>query len=168
MLLGCDMLCATGRKYLRGPRGTGFLYVRSAMLEQMEPPLLDLHAATWVAQGKFEVRGDAKKFETWESAAATAAGVGRRHRIRVGVGPGEDRAPGSGSGRPAAGAAGRGGGRDGAGPGPRSLRHCDLYLRGSFGRRSDAVAAGTTASRCERLSALRPASTWSSGGSMSW
>ena len=74
--LGCDMLCATGRKYLRGPRGTGFLYVRSAMLPNMEPPSLDLHAATWVSQGKFEVRSDAKKFETWESAAATRLGFG--------------------------------------------------------------------------------------------
>jgi len=74
--LGCDMLCATGRKYLRGPRGTGFLYVRSAMLAQMEPPLLDLHAATWVEKGKIEIRGDAKKFETWESAAALRLGLG--------------------------------------------------------------------------------------------
>jgi cysteine desulfurase / selenocysteine lyase len=74
--LGCDMLSATGRKYLRGPRGTGFLYVRKALLAQMDPPTLDLHAATWVAQGKFEVRTDAKKFETWESAAATRLGLG--------------------------------------------------------------------------------------------
>ena len=74
--LGCDMLSATGRKYLRGPRGTGFLYVRKALLAQMDPPTLDLHAATWVAQGKFEVRSDAKKFETWESAAATRLGLG--------------------------------------------------------------------------------------------
>jgi cysteine desulfurase/selenocysteine lyase len=75
-VLGCDMLSATGRKYLRGPRGTGFLYVRNALLAQMDPPSLDLHAATWVAQGKFEVRSDAKKFETWESAAATRLGLG--------------------------------------------------------------------------------------------
>ncbi len=74
--LGCDMLCATGRKYLRGPRGTGFLYVRRAMLEQMEPPLLDLRSATWVSAGKFEVRDDAKKFETWEAAAAPRLGLG--------------------------------------------------------------------------------------------
>jgi cysteine desulfurase/selenocysteine lyase len=75
-VLGCDMLCATGRKYLRGPRGTGFLYVRSAMLPHMEPPSLDLHAATWVSRGEFEVRSDTKKFETWESAAATRLGFG--------------------------------------------------------------------------------------------
>ena len=91
-VLGCDMLCATGRKYLRGPRGTGFLYVRRAMLAQMEPPMLDLRAATWVEQGRFEVRGDARKFETWESAAATTPGIGRSHRIRVGFGPQKDRA----------------------------------------------------------------------------
>ena len=74
--LGCDMLCATGRKYLRGPRGTGFLYVRSTLLPHLEPPLLDLRAATWIAPGKFEVRTDAKKFETWESSAATRLGLG--------------------------------------------------------------------------------------------
>jgi cysteine desulfurase/selenocysteine lyase len=74
--LGCEMLCATGRKYLRGPRGTGFLYVRRSMLSQMDPPLLDLHAATWISRDKFVVRGDAKKFETWESAAAVRLGFG--------------------------------------------------------------------------------------------
>jgi selenocysteine lyase/cysteine desulfurase len=74
--LGCDMLCATGRKYLRGPRGTGFLYVRRAMMERMEPPLLDLRAATWVSADKFELRGDARKFETWEAAPAPRLGLG--------------------------------------------------------------------------------------------
>jgi cysteine desulfurase/selenocysteine lyase len=75
-VLGCDMLCATGRKYLRGPRGTGFLYVRRSMLEHMEPPLLDQHAASWISQDEFAVREDAKKFETWESAAAIRLGLG--------------------------------------------------------------------------------------------
>jgi cysteine desulfurase / selenocysteine lyase len=74
--LGCDMLCATGRKYLRGPRGTGFLYVRRSMLDKMEPPLLDMHAANWISPDKFDLRGDAKRFETWESAAATRLGLG--------------------------------------------------------------------------------------------
>ncbi|MGC2402785.1 MAG: aminotransferase class V-fold PLP-dependent enzyme [Acidobacteriaceae bacterium] len=75
-LLGCDMLSATGRKYLRGPRGTGFLYVRKSMLDQLEPPMLDLHAATWTSRNQFAIRTDARKFETWESAAAIRLGLG--------------------------------------------------------------------------------------------
>ena len=73
--LGCDMLSATGRKYLRGPRGTGFLYVRRSMLERLQPPALDLRAADWVATNKFELRPDAKRFESWESSAAVRLGM---------------------------------------------------------------------------------------------
>ncbi|EHY87449.1 MULTISPECIES: aminotransferase class V-fold PLP-dependent enzyme [Saccharomonospora] len=74
--IGCDMVSMTGRKYLRGPRGTGLLYVRREVLDELAPPMLDLHAATWVARDEYRIRPDARRFESWECNYAAKLGLG--------------------------------------------------------------------------------------------
>jgi selenocysteine lyase/cysteine desulfurase len=74
--IGCDFLSATGRKYLRAPRGTGFLYVRRSRLDGLEPPFLDVHAARWAPGDQLRLREDARRFESWEHNVADRLGLG--------------------------------------------------------------------------------------------
>ncbi len=75
--LNVDMLSATSRKFLRGPRGMGCLYVREELIAELEPPLLDNHAATLITAEEYRLVDDAKRFENWECnvAAKIAFGV---------------------------------------------------------------------------------------------
>ena len=73
--IGADFISATGRKFLRGPRGTGFLYASDRAIAELEPFPLDLHSATWQPDG-FEVARGAVKFESWEKSYAAILGLG--------------------------------------------------------------------------------------------
>jgi selenocysteine lyase/cysteine desulfurase len=74
--IGCDFASGTGRKYLRGPRGTGVLYVSAAMSEQMEPVMLDQHAADLITPDEYRVIDGARRFENWEQFFAGKAALG--------------------------------------------------------------------------------------------
>jgi len=107
--LQCDFLSATGRKYLRGPRGTGFLYARQSILNEMiqsatddtdrendsdikfkritEPPTLDHFAAPWLSLNKYELSLSARRFEQWESnyAGLCALGLAIEYALDIGL-----------------------------------------------------------------------------------
>ncbi len=75
--LHCDYLSGTARKFLRGPRGLGFLYVSDETLRNGAHPLLvDMHGADWTDADAFELNPDARRFETWEFAYALVMGLG--------------------------------------------------------------------------------------------
>ena len=82
----CDVLTATGRKFLRGPRGVGFLYVRDTVLDSLHPPMIDLFSARWTAPDQYELRADARRFENWENNYAAKLGLGRALEYALDIG----------------------------------------------------------------------------------
>ena len=91
--IGCDILSGTGRKFLRGPRGTGFLYVRRELIERLDPPLLDMHTAEWQPDGSYRIRADARRFENWETyyAGKVGLGVAVDYALAIGIEDGWER-----------------------------------------------------------------------------
>jgi selenocysteine lyase/cysteine desulfurase len=83
----CDFLAATARKFLRGPRGAGFLYVSDRMLERGSAPLwIDMRGARWRDPDVYELVDDATRFENWEFAYALVLGLGAAARYALDVG----------------------------------------------------------------------------------
>ncbi|MCP2311340.1 aminotransferase class V-fold PLP-dependent enzyme [Kitasatospora paracochleata] len=94
--IGCDLLTATCRKFLRGPRGSGFLYVSDRLLDAgLEPLFIDMYGARWTAPGHYRPVDTAARFEEWEFPYATVLGCAAavRYALRVGLEPVARRTP---------------------------------------------------------------------------
>jgi len=85
--IGCDFFAATARKYLRGPRGAGFLYVSDRVLDAgLEPLFPDMRGADWISDDLYQPAPDARRFETWEFAWALVLGTGAAARYTNALG----------------------------------------------------------------------------------
>jgi selenocysteine lyase/cysteine desulfurase len=86
--IGCDFLSATGRKFLRAPRGTGLLYVSDrALAAGYEPLFVDMRGARWTDPDRYEPVATAARFEDWEFpyAALLGAAAATRYALDVGI-----------------------------------------------------------------------------------
>jgi len=85
--LKCDYLTATARKFLRGPRGIGFMYASDKALQRGDYPLfVDMRGATWVEPERFEIAPTAMRYEDWEFSYAMVLGLGAAARYAMDVG----------------------------------------------------------------------------------
>ena len=84
--IGCDMLTVTGRKYLRGPRGTGFLYIRKSFFDQVEPTELNSFSASFVGINEYESRPDARRYERYEHSPALKMGLAAAIKYALDIG----------------------------------------------------------------------------------
>jgi len=86
--IGCDLLSATGRKYLRGPRGTGFLYASDRIINRLTPDHPDHHGADWTTPTEYVLQPNARRFESWEFSHAgwLALGTAVDQALAIGMG----------------------------------------------------------------------------------
>lgn len=85
--LGVDGLTGTGRKWLRGPRGTGFLYVRPEIGDRLRPAVVDGHSAQWLSERELRRHDDGRRFELWEYDVAARLGLGAAVDYLLALGP---------------------------------------------------------------------------------
>jgi cysteine desulfurase/selenocysteine lyase len=84
--IGCDMLSVTGRKYLRAPRGTGFLFVKKEVQDKLKLIFMDGFSAPSVSETDYKVRNDARRFELYEKNRAITLGLGKAVEYALNVG----------------------------------------------------------------------------------
>jgi selenocysteine lyase/cysteine desulfurase len=84
--IGCDMLTGTGRKFLRGPRGTGFLWVRTDAVNRLDPYVAEIGSATWDGHRGFTWAAGARRFATWEHSYINVLGLGAATRQALDLG----------------------------------------------------------------------------------
>ncbi|MGH1504164.1 MAG: aminotransferase class V-fold PLP-dependent enzyme [Acidimicrobiales bacterium] len=87
--IDCDVATATGRKFLRGPRGSGLLYVRADVQDRIDPPGIDGAHTSWVDVASYEPGDDARRFEPFEASFAVQVGFGVavRELLELGIEP---------------------------------------------------------------------------------
>lgn len=73
--IGCHILTGTGRKFLRGPRGTGFLYIEKTLADQLDPPFIDAQSAEWTGPQAYRLMPGAQRFESFERNFAGMLGL---------------------------------------------------------------------------------------------
>lgn len=85
--IGCDFMTVTGRKFLRGPRGTGFLYISDKVIDKrLKPLFIDSRGANWIEYNDYEVKMNAQRFENWECSYASLLGLKEAVKYANGIG----------------------------------------------------------------------------------
>jgi len=84
--LGCQVLTGTGRKFLRGPRGSGMLWVSRSIVDRFSPPGLDATSTPWTAAGGMQIGAGTRRFEEYEVSYASMVGLAAAARQALTIG----------------------------------------------------------------------------------
>ena len=84
--LGCHVFTATGRKFLRGPRGSGVLWVATELVDRFHPPGIDATSTDWTTRGGLSIRPGIGRFEEYEVSYASMVGLASAARQAVSLG----------------------------------------------------------------------------------